>query len=107
MNTTQEQKTYVPKTSAKLIRFQSGKEVLKLNGHAETLAEFIRAHANERGYITLGISALKPENQDDRRTHSVWLDTWKPGDRHQAGQAPRPESKPAQTYKAPDDDVPY
>lgn len=77
MNQT-EQKTYVPKSSAKLVKFQSGKSIIKLGFHAETMAAFLREHANAKGYVNLGISERRSVGERGD-THCVWLDTWQPG----------------------------
>jgi hypothetical protein len=114
-----EQKTYVPKSGAKKIDFNGGGSLLKLNFHAETLIEFIKANANERGYITLGVTARRqPSERGD--THCIWLDNWKPDPaRRSADDAQRPVARPAggQTEKPvpvagdgvveSDDDVPF
>lgn len=92
MNQPTESKTYLPGAQAKEITFTSGKTILKLNVNAQLTAQWLLDNANERGYVTLGISPLKPENVTDRRTHSVWLDSWKPT----PGQ-----DRPAQAQKGP------
>jgi len=75
-----EPKTYVPKSSAKVITFDDGGSIMKLNFHAETMAEFVRNHANERGYITFGVTKRR-EVSERGDTHCVWLDKWKPTQR--------------------------
>lgn len=99
-----EQKIYVPKCSAKQITFASGKTILKLGIHAETMIAFLKANQNAKGYVNLGISSRRETGQYGD-THSVWLDTWQPGDKptertHPATAAPKSE-------KADDDSVPF
>ena len=112
-----EPKTYVPKSGAKKIEFQTGGSLMKLNFHAETLIDFIKANANERGYINLCVTARRqPSERGD--THCIWLDTWKPDPNRQHGEAhQRPTARPAtrQTAKPapvggdepPEGDVPF
>lgn len=109
----EEKKIYVPKCSAKQVTFQSGKSILKLGVHAETLCEFLREHANEKGYVNLGISERKQPGQYGD-THCVWLDTWKPqprGDVPSDKPAGRPRTPAADAAAAStpdsDDNVPF
>lgn len=82
-----EQKTYVPKSSAKEITFNDGGSMMKVSFHASTLAEFVKNHANEKGYINLCVTKRRePGKFGD--THCVWLDTWKP--KQQAPQREQP-----------------
>lgn len=93
-----EQKTYVPKSGAKEITFQStGNKMMKLNFHAETLASFAKQHANEKGYITLCVTARKEVGQYGD-THCVWLDTWKPDPNRQR----QPQQPGASVTNQPD-----
>lgn len=70
-------KVYVPRSSAKQITFQSGKTIMKVSFHAQTMIDFLKQHANEKGYVNLGLSERKePGKYGD--THCLWLDTWKP-----------------------------
>ena len=80
------QKTYVPKSKAKVQPTSFG-DVLKLGFHAETLAAFAREHANAAGYINLDIV---PRRETDAygNTHSVVLNDWKPD-------ASKPKDAPA------------
>ena len=90
-----EQKTFVPKSGAKKIEFNGGGSLLKLNFHAETLIGFIKANTNERGYITLGVTALRQRSKRGD-THCIWLDNWKPDPaRRSADAAQRPVARPA------------
>lgn len=102
-----EQKIYVPKVSAKQITFQaSGKTIIKLGIHADTLIEFLKKHKNEKGYVNVGISERKQPGQYGD-THSVWLDTWKPGERSGQAKAVQQPLQPASTPRATNDDVPF
>jgi len=103
MNEPKEQKIYVPKSSAKQITFpKSGKTIIKLGLHAETMIAFIKANANEKGYINLGISERKSESQYGD-THCVWLDAWKP-DMNKMRREVAPKVEPA---KESDDSIPF
>ena len=112
------EKIYVPRASCKEKTFTSGHTVLKLGFHASTLIEFIRANANQRGYINLGISKRREVGQHGD-THCVWLDTWLPGQtapaatpaQQQRGfdnmrQAAKPTA-PEPSQVPPEDDVPF
>ena len=93
----EQQKIYAPKTSAKQVTFNSGKSILKLGIHAETMIEFLRQHANEKGYVNLGISERREVGQYGD-THCVWLDTWKPNQQRQDQPTQRrtqPQPEPA------------
>lgn len=88
-----EQKQYVPKCGVKTVTFQDGGEMFKLNFHAETLINFVKANTNEKGYITFGMTERREPSQYGD-THSLWLDTWKPKEGGQRS-APRANSTPA------------
>lgn len=115
-NQTNEQKVYVPKSSAREITFQqSGKTIIKLGFHVETMIDFLKQHANEKGYINLGISKRR-EPSEQGSTHCVWLDTWQPKptserpqrmSREQVSQglAPAKHSEPKEPTET--DDVPF
>lgn len=106
-----EPKTYVPKCSCKAVTFASGKSILKVGFHVETLIAFIKQHANERGYVNFGISERKETSQHGE-THSVWLDTWRPG---QTAPKATPEAakrgvehmRSAVNTPPPEEDVPF
>jgi hypothetical protein len=90
--------------------FNSGKTILTVSCHADTLLEFIRQHTNAKGYINFGISKTKEVGKYGQ-THCLWLDTWEPnkeGQPRAAASAPRaaarPASKPATEIP---DDVPF
>lgn len=72
-----EKKTYVPKSSAKIVTFRDGGSLMKLSFQVDALIEFLKQHRNERGYINLNVTERKTPSQYGE-THSVWLDTWKP-----------------------------
>lgn len=84
-----EPKTFFPRSNVKQHQFRNGGSILKVGLHADSAIEFIRAHANERGYVNLVISENKqvgPQGQ----THHISLDTFVP--RHQSeSPAPRPQ----------------
>jgi hypothetical protein len=77
-----EQKIYVPKANAKEVTFKSGKTVMKLSFHALELAEFVKQHQNEKGYVNFGVSKRKEVGKWGE-THTIWLDTWKPDGQQQ------------------------
>ena len=110
-----EQKTYVPKCSAKLVTFRDGGELLKLSFDAHVLAEFVKNHANAKGWINFGVSKRKAAGKYGE-THTVWLDTWEPKPKQDAPQqAEEPtlggfiQRQPAAPAlpREPDDDVPF
>lgn len=84
----QEQKIYVPKASAKEVTFKSGKTIFKLSFHAETVAAFLKQHANEKGYVNFGVSK-RNEVGKFGDTHAIWLDTWQPNRQD----APQPQKR--------------
>ena len=112
-------KTYVPKANAKEVTFQSGNSIVKIGLHAETVAAFLLANANAKGYVNLGLSRRKSVGNYGE-THCLWLDTWEP--RQDAGSSggrqdtsptpktqPRPVSAPAKAIPSggiDDADVP-
>lgn len=97
-----EPKIYVPKSSAKKVEFRDGGSIMKVNMHAETVAQFMKENHNERGYITFVISERRTPDQYGN-THSVALDTWKPkeGEQRTSRPNPAPDKPPV------DDDVPF
>ena len=115
------EKIYVPKCSAKETQFPDGGKLLKIGFHADTLAEFVRNHANDRGYVNFVVTRRKEVGQHGE-THSVSLDTWQPG-RQSSGRrqdapageqtaaqkalAARRASTPPATAPPEDDDVPF
>jgi hypothetical protein len=72
-----EPKIYVPKASAKETVFPDGGKLLKIGFHAASLSEFVKNHANEKGYVNFVITRRREVGQFGE-THSVTLDTWKP-----------------------------
>ncbi len=96
----QEQKIYAP-VSAKEVTFQSGKTIIKLGVNVAKFTEFLKQHANAKGYVNLGISSRKEVSQYGE-THTVWLDTWKP----ESNQKPAPQ-KESPRQPAGGDDVPF
>ena len=103
-----EQKTYIPKSSAKEVQFRNGGSILKVGLHVESMIAFLQTHRNEQGYVNIGISRRR-EVGSHGDTHCVWLDTWKPDMnkmRSAAGAAPNPvDSHPKQSDDG--DDVPF
>ena len=73
---------YVPRSSGKEIIFQKGGSLMTVNFHAESLIEFVKANANEKGYVTFKVNRRR-EPDERGNTHYLTLDTWKP-----KGQAP-------------------
>lgn len=92
-------KIFVPKSSGKEIEFRNGGKLLKLNFHAGALVEFVNAHKNEKGYITL-LANRRKEPDEHKNTHYLTLDTWVPNS------AARPESTPAPRPASPPKDRP-
>ena len=108
-----QEKIYVPRTTAKEIKFQNGGSMIKLGFHADSLIEFIKANTNEKGYINITVSARREVGQHGD-THSVALDTWKPDQSRGAPQqrpaqptANPPRPKPQSDSTEPEDDVPF
>lgn len=81
-----EQKIYAP-LSAVEKEFANGGSILKLSGKADKLIEFIRANANDKGYINLVVGKRREIGQYGD-THSVTLDTWKPKESRNGGAPP-------------------
>lgn len=69
------EKTYVPKSSAKLRQTKIG-DIITLGFNVAELVTFAQKHANEKGYINLDI--VPRRTPDERNTHSVVLNDWKP-----------------------------
>lgn len=65
------------KCIAKQKQFSNGGSVINVSIKREDLAEFVRQHTNERGYINLVIGERREVGQYGD-THSVWLDTYEP-----------------------------
>ena len=65
------------KCSAKAKTFSNGGSVINLGIKREDLAEFVRKHTNERGYVNLVIAERREVGQYGD-THSVYLDTYEP-----------------------------
>lgn len=70
------EKTYL-KCSAKQKTFDDGGSVIRLSFKDSDIAEFVRTHKNDRGYVNLVIRERKEVGQYGD-THSVYLDDWKP-----------------------------
>ena len=104
-----EPKIYVPKCSAKSHTFQNGGEIIKIAFHADTLAEFVKNHANEKGFVNF-IVGKRREVGNYGETHTVMLDTWKPSGSPAAKPASQPTARtPSQPTSAEpeEDDVPF
>lgn len=91
------EKTYIPKCSAKLL----GESLLKLSFKAKDLVDFIHQNTNDRGYFNICVSPRRETGQFGD-THSVWLDTWKP-DPSKRSAPPAAQSQPINNS----DDVPF
>lgn len=65
------------KCSAKAKTFSNGGSVINLGIKREDLAEFVRKHTNERGYVNLVIAERREVGQYGD-THAVYLDTYEP-----------------------------
>lgn len=87
----QQDKIYVPRSSAKQVTFRDGGSLLKLGFEAGSLIEFIKAHKNSRGYINFTVSKRRTPSQYGD-THSVSLDSFEPtrGSGRQHSQQPQP-----------------
>jgi hypothetical protein len=112
-----EQKTYVPRCSARATTFRDGGSVLRISFDADALIEFVKNHTNAKGRINLGVSKRREEGKYGE-THTVWLNTWEPKPKQDAPpQAEEPtiggfiQRQPAAPALAlprePDDDVPF
>lgn len=104
----EQQKIYAP-VRAKVVEFQSGKKILKISFKSDEMVEFIQKHTNQRGFVNLGVSKRKEVGRYGE-THTVWLDTWEPG--QQQPSAPRPAPAPTtRNINPPSDpeakDVPF
>ena len=104
-----EQKTYVPRSRAKEITFRDGGKIMKVSFHAEELAAFVKANANEKGYVTFGISQRREVGQYGD-THCVWLDRWVPNQsnpaEHQRTLPQAPRTPPCAAHGIADEDLP-
>jgi hypothetical protein len=108
-----EKKIYWPRSGAKQIDFANGGNLLKLNFHVETAIAWLKEHANDRGYITVGVTRRRSVG-DRGETHCLWLDTWKPdasrGKQRAFSEGQMVENAPPIADQAPfpgDDDVPF
>lgn len=72
------EKIYVPKSSGKEHIFPDGGSIVKLNFHAETLAEFVKANQLKSGYINLVLSKRRSPDEKSGATHYMTLDTFVP-----------------------------
>lgn len=111
MSTPHETKTYVPRAACKEIKTKLGNSILKIGIHADTMIEFLRANANDRGYVNLCITPRKTEGKYGD-THCMWLDTWQPDANRPAPQPrqhdPRAKIDPADVPPPTDDaDLPF
>lgn len=106
----QTEKVFVPKSYASEVVFKDGSSLINLEFHADTLADFVRNHANQGGYVKFKLSRLREPRETKSGkllTHSISLDTWQPT--KTAGQAFAP-AKAAVAKAATDnvpDDVPF
>lgn len=101
-----EQKIYLPKSSARIHRFQSGGEIMKLGLNVDAAIEFLQQHRNDRGYVNLVVAERRaPSERGD--THYIALDTWKPRQTVPTQQQPVTPQTSEPVQRAPDDDVPF
>lgn len=68
---------------------QSGQMMLTVSGNAQEFCEWLMSIADEQGRFRLGISPRR-EIVPKKPTHTMWQDTWKPGQTN--GSAPRNDS---------------
>lgn len=87
-------KQYVPKCYATERQTKYG-PMLSIDFNVEELLKFAQQHKTDRGYLKLTVSPKK--NPDERSTHSVFLNDWKP---QQGQQRPTPAPR-----KSPIDDA--
>ena len=102
-----EAKVYAP-CSVKEVQTQYG-SLLNVSCQAEGMAEWLREHANERGWVNLCVTRRKSEGKYGE-THSAYLDTWRPEQPAAPAPAAEPAPAPAPAPEAPaadDDSVPY
>lgn len=83
-----EPKQYVPKANVRARETQYG-EFLSVGFDVKELIAFAEKNKNDRGYLNLTISRRKEPNEN--ATHSIYLDTYKPGQGGgQRSAAPKP-----------------
>ena len=104
-------KTYVPRASVKEHVFPDGGKLLKIGFHAETVAAFLKEHANEKGFVNLVVARRKQPGQYGE-THTLYLDTYKPKgspDGQSEAQRTLAQRKASQPIQPPpsDDEVPF
>lgn len=68
-------KIYVPKCYATERPTKFG-PLLSIDFNVDELIKFAQQHKTDRGYLKLTVSPKK--NPDERSTHSVFLNDWKP-----------------------------
>jgi hypothetical protein len=86
-------KIYLPKTNCKETVFRDGGTLIKLNFHAETLIEFVKANTNAKGYITFDLTRRKEVGKFGE-THCLTLNTWQSGQNSQGRQSDAPSDQP-------------
>lgn len=101
--------------NGKMIYSQSG-DGLKLSINLNQLWEALKTDEGKAAifksdtsgytYVNLVAWPLKAENVDERRTHSVKLDTWKPNESREHDKAKR-ESQKVAPESTGDDDLPF
>lgn len=91
----EQDKVYVSGIWIKEHTFAStGNTILKVGAKVQELVDFLLSHADEQGYINMGISRRKTAS-DRGITHTVWLDTWKPKQQGQPTPVPAPRPREA------------
>jgi hypothetical protein len=94
-----EPKIYVPKCSAKEHVFKDGGSQIKVGFNAAALVEFIKANTNEKGYVNLLVTKRREVGKYGD-THSVALDTWKPGEGSQRSSSAAPAGEMTAAQKS-------
>lgn len=103
-----EQKTYLDGFIIKEKTFNNGNTILNVAINAEQLVRFVNEHADERGWLRIGISKrLKPSEKGV--THCAWLDTWKPNQDRNPPPARTHEQQPQNYQQQPTstDNLPF
>ena len=97
-----ETKVYAP-MSVKQFTFQSGKSILKLGINVAKFKAWLDQHANEKGYVNMGISERKSVSQYGE-SHTAWLDTWRPD---ASNRADAPQPRPTDQTQTDSSGVPF
>ena len=101
-----EPKQYVPKCYATERETRFG-PIISIDFNVEELIKFAQQNKTDRGYLKLTVAQKK--NPDERSTHSVYLNDWKPQQGQQRS-APAPRKSPIDDADVPpmdDSPVPF